>query len=335
VADSFTAYLNLRKPEVGAALDNWGSVPGLNGDMDLIDAVFAPGGDGTSVGVNIGTGKIGNASGGTLLVTADRFQMWDATDPTKSARLIVNAVPTATEVDYFLPPATDILVGLTQPQHFAAKTTDDPPGGIIDVTQAVASAKWVQDTISAAITLAIATLPSQFNTGDIVASAAVAKTGWAKLTGTTIGNTGSGAALADPAARNLFNLFWAINGFTWPIGGGRGGTADADWTALKTIALPDASGMALIGIGGTINIATLFATFGEAKHLLTVAEMPSHAHAISPPLERSVNGGGGVSGGGQVMQSIGTVLGTTAAAGGDTPHNIVQPSMGVVYWMKL
>ena len=40
MADTFTAYLNLRKPEVGAAADAWGGIDVLDGDLDLLDAVF-------------------------------------------------------------------------------------------------------------------------------------------------------------------------------------------------------------------------------------------------------------------------------------------------------
>ena len=69
MADSFTATLNLTKPEVGASRDSWGSK--INADMDALDAIFAAGGSGTSVGLNVGSGKTLNiGASGTITVSA-------------------------------------------------------------------------------------------------------------------------------------------------------------------------------------------------------------------------------------------------------------------------
>ena len=133
-------------------------------------------------------------------------------------------------------------------------------------------------------------------TGDIkMAWRTNAQNGWVRLNGRTIGG-GSSAATerANNDCQALFIHLWN-NDLSLAVSGGRGATANGDWAAAKTIALPDFRGRAPIapdGFGAAASNRVTDAQLGADSDLLgsaggaaaitlTEAQMPIHNHVAT------------------------------------------------------
>lgn len=112
-------------------------------------------------------------------------------------------------------------------------------------------------------------------TGDVKAKYGTgALTGFVRLNGRTIGSATSGATeRANADTQTLFEYLWTADA-NLAVSGGRGASANADWSANKTIALPDFRGRvpAALDDMGAAAAGRLTATyFGTAATVLGAA----------------------------------------------------------------
>lgn len=114
----------------------------------------------------------------------------------------------------------------------------------------------------------------------------------------------------SPVSRSLYAELFAAIGTTWGAGDG-----------VSTFNLPDARGRTPIsaGTGAGLTARTVGQTVGAEAHQLIADELPAHTHTAY-----NTNNFGMVPGSAVVSAS-----GTTASgsAGGDQPHNNMQPSL--------
>ena len=211
-----------------------------------------------------------------------------------------------------------------------------------------------------------------FGTGDIkIRYGEGTHSGWVRANGRTIGSASSGATeRANSDCQELFEHLWGADG-NLTVSGGRGATANADWVANKTIALPDFRGRVPAGVdtmgasaAGRLTTSVfgqltsvLGASGGSETKTLVTANLPPYTPAGSVASNStgadnvlrgqnagaiSFQSGGSFALDGIVLGSLsagdlassGTLTGT-AQGGTSTAFSITQPTILVTFYIKL
>lgn len=264
---------------------------------------------------------------------------------------------------------------LVQPSNWnAAHSTSIASGNLVGRLSAGAGSfeeipisAYMASLLAATDANALAGLLGIFETGDIKYTFKnAASDGWLLLPGGTalsIGNTGSGATLrANADTQALYTVIWnSVSNANAPVSGGRGASAAADFSAGKTLTIPNLVGRSPMGAGAAtagLTARTIGAIYGEELHTLSAAEIPLITSS-GPALSVSVNSPGNVitgnitnlflaSGGGSVIGLSGgsgpTVVTSTGFTAGQSVnsnntggagHNTLHPVTALNVMVKL
>lgn len=135
--------------------------------------------------------------------------------------------------------------------------------------------------VDATTVLATGDLKPRYGTGNL--------SGFVRMNGRTIGSASSGASeRANADCQALFEYLWSTDA-NLSVSTGRGASANADWVANKTIALPDQRGRGLAGLDDMGNsaagrltatyfgtVATVLGAVGGAEsQTLSLAQLPT------------------------------------------------------------
>ncbi len=122
----------------------------------------------------------------------------------------------------------------------------------------------------------------------------------------------TGFLLCDGAAvsRSTYAALFAVIGTSFGVGNG-----------TTTFNVPELRGRVPVGMGQGSGLTNrvLAATGGEETHIISVSEMPNHAHS------NASGGGGSAAHAYQYLGSTGNATGQTTLVGGGGPHNNMPP----------
>lgn len=213
--------------------------------------------------------------------------------------------------------------------------------------------------VDATTVLATGDLKARYGTGVL--------SGFVRANGRTLGSATSGATeRANADTQTLYEYLWTADA-NLVVSTGRGASANADWAANKTIALPDWRGRALAFLDDMGNSAagrltsTYFGTAatalgaagGSESHTLTAAQLAAHQHnGTTGGQSQSHTHAGGISFSGGYAGGANSGVGNAASTGNASQdhthgfttdvnapaggaHNNTQPTMLATIYLKL